>query len=148
MFVQGSGSTRKKLLLSSLLSSIWLFATPWTAACQTCLSFTVTCSLLTVMSTELVMPSNHPLSPPLGEPLLFSFSLGLGFITALSNSMKLWAMPCRATQDTSVLVESSEKRGLLEKGMANHFSTLALRAPWTGWKGKKIGHWKMNSPGL
>ena len=34
----------------------------------------------------------------------------------------------------------------LEKGMANHFSILALRTPWTAWKGKKIGHQKMNSP--
>ena len=32
----------------------------------------------------------------------------------------------------------------LEKGMANHFSTLALRILWTVWKGKKIGHWKMD----
>ena len=38
------------------------------------------------------------------------------------------------------------KCGLLEKRMANHFSILALRTPWTAWKGKKIGHWKMNSP--
>ena len=29
--------------------------------------------------------------------------------TALSNSMKLWAMPCRATQDGWVMVESSDK---------------------------------------
>ena len=29
------------------------------------------------------------------------------------------------------------KRGPLEKGMANHFSILALRTPWTVWKGKK-----------
>ena len=29
--------------------------------------------------------------------------------TALSNLMKLWAMPCRATQDGWVLVESSDK---------------------------------------
>ena len=35
----------------------------------------------------------------------------------------------------------------LEKGMANYFSLLALRTPWTGRKGRKIGHWKMNSPG-
>ena len=28
--------------------------------------------------------------------------------TALSNSMKLWAMPCRATQDGQVMVESSD----------------------------------------
>ena len=29
--------------------------------------------------------------------------------TALSNSMKLWAMPCRATQNKQVMVESSDK---------------------------------------
>ena len=29
--------------------------------------------------------------------------------TALSNSLKLWAMPCRATQDGRVMVESSDK---------------------------------------
>ena len=32
--------------------------------------------------------------------------------------------------------------------MENHFSILASRTPWIVWKGKKIGHWKMNSPGL
>ena len=39
------------------------------------------------------------------------------------------------------------KHGPLEKGMANHFSILALRTRWTVWKGKKIQHWKRNSPG-
>ena len=39
------------------------------------------------------------------------------------------------------------KCGPLEKGMANHFSILALRTPWMIWKGKKIWHWKMSSPG-
>ena len=38
------------------------------------------------------------------------------------------------------------KRGPLEKGMENHFSSLALRTSWTVWKGKKVWHWKMNSP--
>ena len=28
--------------------------------------------------------------------------------------------------------------------MAKHFSIPALRTPWI-WKGKKVGHWKMNS---
>ena len=37
--------------------------------------------------------------------------------------------------------------GPLEKGMANHFSILALRTPWTVWKGKMTGYWKRNSPG-
>ena len=38
------------------------------------------------------------------------------------------------------------KCGPLEKGKANHFSILALRTPEIVWQGKKIGHWKMNSP--
>ena len=38
-------------------------------------------------------------------------------------------MPCRAIQDRwwRVMVESSDKCDLLEKGMANHFSVLVLR---------------------
>ena len=34
------------------------------------------------------------------------------------------------------------KCGPLEKGMANHFNILALKTPWTVWKGKKIRHWE------
>ena len=33
--------------------------TPWTAACQSSLSFTISWSLLKLMSIESVMPSNH-----------------------------------------------------------------------------------------
>ena len=42
-----------------LLSCVWLFATPWTAACQASLSFTISWSLLKLMSLESVMSSNH-----------------------------------------------------------------------------------------
>ena len=41
------------------LLSVQLFATPWTAASQASLSFTISWSLLKLMSIELVMPSNH-----------------------------------------------------------------------------------------
>ena len=41
------------------LSRILLFATPWTAACQTSLSITNCWSLPKPMSIESVMPSNH-----------------------------------------------------------------------------------------
>ena len=41
------------------LSHVQLFATPWTAGCQAFLSFTISQSLLKLMSIELVMPSNH-----------------------------------------------------------------------------------------
>ena len=41
------------------LNHVWLFATPWTAACQASLSINSSQSLLKLMSTESVMPSNH-----------------------------------------------------------------------------------------
>ena len=41
------------------LGSVRLFSTPWTAACQASLSFTVSWSLLKFMSLESVMLSNH-----------------------------------------------------------------------------------------
>ena len=41
------------------LSHVWLFVTPWTAAPQVSLSFTISWSLLKLKSIELVMPSNH-----------------------------------------------------------------------------------------
>ena len=42
-----------------LLSHVQLFATPWTAAHQACLSITSSQTLLKLMSIESVMPSNH-----------------------------------------------------------------------------------------
>ena len=42
-----------------LLSRIWLFATPWTAAPQASLSITNFWNLLKLMSIELVKPSSH-----------------------------------------------------------------------------------------
>ena len=42
-----------------LLSCVWLFVTPWTAARQASLSFTVSWSLLRLTSTESMMPSNQ-----------------------------------------------------------------------------------------
>ena len=50
-----------KIIFSSLqsLSCVWLFVTPWTAACQASLCITNSRSLLKLMSIELIMPSNH-----------------------------------------------------------------------------------------
>ena len=41
------------------LSPVQLFVIPWTAACQVSLSFTVSQSLLKLVSIESVMPSDH-----------------------------------------------------------------------------------------
>jgi len=55
-----------------LLSHVWLFVTPWTAARQDSLSITNSQSLLKLMSVESVMPSNHlVLCCPLLLPSIF-----------------------------------------------------------------------------
>ena len=63
-----------------LLSCIQHFATPWTVAHQGSLFFTISWSLLKLMSFESVMPSNHLilccslLLPPSGFPSIWVFS--------------------------------------------------------------------------
>ena len=47
------------IIVVQLLSHVQLFVIPWTAACQASLSFTVSRSLLKLMSIESVTPSNH-----------------------------------------------------------------------------------------
>ena len=57
------------------LSHVWLFAIPWTAACQAFLSFTISRSFLKLMFIELTMPSNHLiLSCPLLHLPLISYT--------------------------------------------------------------------------
>ena len=54
------------------LSSVRVFVTPWTAAHQASLSFTISWSLLKLISIESVMPSNHLiLCHPLFLPSVF-----------------------------------------------------------------------------
>ena len=47
------------LVVVQLLSCVWLFVTPWTAAHQASLSFTILWSFLKLMSIEWVMQFNH-----------------------------------------------------------------------------------------
>ena len=75
------GGTFRKITTSDatsvqLLSQVWLFATPWTAACQASLSITNSQSLQKLMSIESVMPSKHLLlcCPFLLQPLIFPSS--------------------------------------------------------------------------
>ena len=55
-----------------LLSHVWLFEIPWTAACQASLSITNSLSLLKLMFIESVTPSNHLI---LCHPLLLPPSI-------------------------------------------------------------------------
>ena len=61
------------IIVVQSLSHVLLFATPWTAALQASLSFTISQSLLRFMSTESVMLPNHlilhlPLLSPIYLP--------------------------------------------------------------------------------
>ena len=47
------------VVVVQLLSHVWLFLTPWTAAHQAFLFFTISWSLLKLMSIESMMPSKH-----------------------------------------------------------------------------------------
>ena len=72
------------VVVVQLLSHVQLFETPWTAACQASLSFTVSQSLFKLMSIELMMPYNH-LS--LCHPLLLPPSI-FPSIRVFSNESK------------------------------------------------------------
>ena len=68
----GSYFSFSKVVSVQLLSCIQLFKTPQTAASWTSLSFTISQSLLKVMSIESMMPSNHLiLCHPLLLPSVF-----------------------------------------------------------------------------
>ena len=58
--------------VAASLSRVQLLAAPWTAACLASLSFIISQSLLELMSTDSVMPSNHLiLCCPLLLPSIF-----------------------------------------------------------------------------
>ena len=59
------------------------------------------------------------------------------WITALSNSMKLWAMPCRATQDRWVIVESSDKMLSTGEGNGKLLEYSCLENPMNNMKRQK-----------
>jgi len=67
------------------LSHVWLFATPWTMTRQASLTFTISWSLLKLMSSELVMPSYHLV---LCRSLLFPPSI-FPSIRVFSNELSL-----------------------------------------------------------
>ena len=71
------------------LSHVQLFETPWTAARQASLSFTISQSLLKLMSIESVMPSKHLVLCHPFLPHLLSFSAS-GFLGFFSNKSALF----------------------------------------------------------
>ena len=73
------------LVVVQSFSCVQLFATPWTEARQASLSFTISCSLLKLMSIELVMPFSHLI---LCRPLILLPSI-FPSIRVFSNELAL-----------------------------------------------------------
>ena len=72
------------------LSHVWLFASPWTAACQACLIITHSQSMLKLMSIELVVPSNHLI---LCHPFLLTPSISPSIRVISNKSVVLIKWP-------------------------------------------------------
>ena len=92
-----------------MLSCVQVFATPWTAAHQDSLSFTISQSLLKLMSIESVMPSSHLI---LYRPLLLLSSIFLS-IRGFSNESALHIRWPKYGSFSFSISPSSEYPGLI-----------------------------------
>ena len=95
------------------LSRVWLFVTPWTAACQASLSINNSQSLLKLMSIESVMPYNHLI---LYHPLLLPPSIFLS-IRVFSNESALRIRWPKYWSFSFSISPSSEYSGLISLAM-------------------------------
>ena len=95
---------------------VQFFVTPWTTVCQASLSFTISWSLLKLMSIKLVMPSNHfifccPLSSCLQYfPGSGSFPMSQLFTFRSDQSLsrvRLFATPWIAARQASLSITNS-----------------------------------------
>ena len=111
------------------LSCVQPFGSPWTAARQASLSFTISRSLLKVMPIELVMLSNHLI---LCCPLLLLFSIfpSTGsfpmswLFTSGGQSLGTWHDPCQVVYHSArTAVSKYHKLDGLEKHTHTHTDT-------------------------
>ena len=103
------------------LSHIWLFVTPWTAACQASLSFTNSQSLLKLMSIESVTPSNNLI---LCCPLLLLSSI-IPSIRVFSNESVLHIRWPKYWSFRFSINLSNEYSGLISFGLTGLISLLS-----------------------
>ena len=87
-------------------SHVRLFETPWTAAHQASLSFTISQRLLKLMSIELMMPSNHLILShlPLFLPSMFPSIRVLSNESALCIRPKYWSFSISSSSEYSRLI--------------------------------------------
>ena len=144
-----------------LLSHVWLFMTPWTAACQASLSITNSQSSPKPMSIESMMPSNHL---TLCYPLLLLPSI-FPSIRVFSNKSALCIRWSKYWSSSFSISPSNEYSGLISfrmdlldllaiqgtiKGLLQHHSSKAsilwhsaffivqLSHPYNHWKNHSL----------
>ena len=109
-----------------LLSHVQLFATPWTAACQTSQFITNSRSLLKSMSIESVMPSNHLI---LCRPLLF--------LPSIFPSIRVFSNGIQYIYKQLMQPNNNNKKKKTDKKWAEelnrHFSRRKYRWPTDTW---------------
>ena len=150
--------TQRDVVVQSL-SCVQLFATPWTAACQAPLSFTISWSLLRLESIESVMLSNHLI---LCYPLLISLqSLSASRTFPMSWLFTSGGQSIGASASSSVLPMNiqgwfpwglNDLTSLLSKGLSRIFSRNTIQkhqffgAQPSLWSNSHIHTWLLEKP--
>ena len=137
-----------------LISHVWLFVTPWTAARHASLSSTISQSLLKFMSVELLMPSNYfilyrPLLLPSIFPSIkvfykesafrirwpkywsFNFSISPSNEYSWLISFRRASLLTQMIKNSPPMQETHIQEYPLDKRRATHSSILAWRIPWS-----------------
>ena len=142
-----------KFVVVQSLSHVRLFAIPWSAAGQAALAFTISwvcsnsCPLSRwcqpIISSSVASISCLQSFPASGKDFLwvgFSYPVAKVLDLQLQHQSFQWIFKVDFLWDWLVWSccprdsqESSPAPQFVEKGMATHFSILALRTPWTVW---------------
>ena len=133
------------VVVVQLLSHVQLFVTPWTAACQASLSFTISWSLLKLVSIE-----SYPLSSP--SPSAFNLSQNPGLFQSVLPIRwpKYWSFSSSISpsNEYSELISLGLTGLILQsKGLSRVFSNTTvqkhhLRTWWdTNLWGDPVSHW-------
>ena len=127
-----TGMELEDTVVVQLLSWVQLSVTPWAAACQASLSFTISWSLLRFMSIELVMPSNHHI-------LYTLFSFCLQSFPELVSFPKSWwfSLDSQSTEASASVLPMNTQDWLplaltgliflLSKGLSRVFSNTTVQ---------------------
>ena len=123
------------MVVAQLLSHVQIFVTSWAVACQASLSFTVSHSLLKLMSAESVMPSSHII---LCCPLLLLSSI-FPSLKVFSNVSalcirwpKYWSFSFSISPSNEYSGLTSFRISLLFKELSRIFSSTSSKASTFG----------------